>query len=239
MWLALNCQSWRSWYLRAGRHGWASLLVAGGEPSAPVCLLDDLQHATEVAVLLDDCSNVSWLNKSDMVTDRTLVRHPLALFNEVWFGGQSHEVSLDNVARVLLTEEEWWLPRALVALMSLLVDLHGARGYRWGCWRTRWEAWWSERRRTVRRWRGVASATWWLVWAGSLLAWSTTEVAPGVQHVSYTVIAMAWQLATLNGPLGVPWVFEGYLHGRRRRRRQRNIGRIHGRRWIHGDDLGS
>lgn len=53
--------------------------------------------------------------------------HPLALFHEVGFGGQGHEVTLDDVACVLLAKEERWLPGALVALVSVLVDLHIAR----------------------------------------------------------------------------------------------------------------
>lgn len=61
----------------------------------------------------------------------TLMADPLALFDEVWLGGQRHEVALDDVAGMLLTEEEWRLPRALVALVGLLIDLDRACSHRW------------------------------------------------------------------------------------------------------------
>lgn len=50
-------------YSRAGRHSRTRLLAADGEPSASVWLLDDLQHSTEVAILLNHCTFVSRLNE--------------------------------------------------------------------------------------------------------------------------------------------------------------------------------
>lgn len=53
--------------------------------------------------------------------------HPLAFLNELWFGSQGHEVALDDESGVLLAKEERRLSGTGVALMSLLVGVHGRR----------------------------------------------------------------------------------------------------------------
>lgn len=53
--------------------------------------------------------------------------HPLALFDELWLGCQGHEIALDNESGILVAKEEWRLSRARVALVGLLVRVHGCR----------------------------------------------------------------------------------------------------------------